>query len=182
MPLQVHHLRLQEATALLAREATALRPAQMIPAAPVDRAARVVPENTAQVAPVDLKVVPAAPDPMALVGPDIPAAPVSMVRVDLADRVGRVDLADRVGRVALAGRGTGIRTADTSTTRHGATDLPLGVRVNRLGRRGIDPSRRQGARGTMARSTTGATRKLPCGIPVSTPGASGSSESGFRCK
>lgn len=196
MPLLVHHLRLQEGTALLAREATALRPAQMILAAPVDRVApvvpvrgdlvdrvglaapavRAVPENTARVAPVDLKVVPAgpvAPDPTALAalaGLDIPAALVSMVRVD------------RAGRVALADRGTGIRIADTSTMRHGATDLPLGDQGNRLGRRGIGPSRRQGVRGTMARSTTGATRKLPCGIPVSTPGASGSSESGFRCK
>ncbi|MCV7412637.1 hypothetical protein H7K44_23860 [Mycobacterium florentinum] len=209
MPLLVHHLRRRQAMALPdPAGAATLRPGQMIladpvapvpvdPAAqadlkvvPVDPAAqadlKVVPAgpvapaalgNTARAAQVDLKVVPAGP--VARAGRDIPAALVSMVRADLVVPAGRVARADPV---VPAGRGTEIRTAATSTTRRGATDLALGDRVSRLVRRGIDRSRRLAVRGTMARSTTGATRKPPCGIPVSTPGASGSSGCGSRCK
>jgi hypothetical protein len=207
MPLQV----LRAATVVRDREVFTLRPGQTIQAVRVDPvvpdrvapaaltvpvgrvaqggpAGRVDPANTAQVVPVDLPVGPVArvdpvvPDPAvpaARADLDTQAVPASTGPVDRADPVVRVALADRVDPVVL---GTAIRIAAISTTRRGATDPDLGDRASRLDRRGIDRFRRPEARGTTARSTTGATRRPPCGIPVSTPGASGSSESGFRCK
>ncbi|OBA59905.1 hypothetical protein A5647_15600 [Mycobacterium sp. 1100029.7] len=166
------------------------RQGRMIPVDPVGQVARVVPGRAdladrvvpAGTAPADRVVLPAdradpvVPDPVVRVDPVVPDTQARMVRVVPADQVARAVPADRVVP------GTGTITADTSTTRPGATDPLRGDRANRLGPRGIDRSRRLGLAGITARSTTGATRKPPCGIPASTSGASGSSESGFRCK
>jgi hypothetical protein len=78
-------------------------------------------------------------------------------------------------------RGMGIHTAATSTAPHGETDPHPGVRVSRRGRPGADRSRRRAGDGWAAQSTTGATRKRPCGMPDSTNGGSGCSGSGSRC-
>ncbi len=116
----------------------------------------------------------------------IPVTP--MGRADPADpvtpmgRADRVDPTTRAGPVAPAVHGTGIRSAATSTGPRGAMGPDPGDRALRRGRPGTDHSRRPAGRGGMARSITGATRKLPFGIPDSTRGASGSSESGSRCK
>jgi len=101
----------------------------------------------------------------------------------------RVDLTDPVGQVALAqadavdpARGMGIPSVATSTRPPGVMDLRPGGLVRHQHQRGVDRSRRPEASGRVAQSTIGATRKHRCGIPGSTSGASGSSESGSRCK
>jgi hypothetical protein len=112
-----------------------------------------------------------------------PADRAALVPTDPADPADRAvlvptDPADPADRVA---RGTGTTSAATSMERRGETDPPPGARANHRRRRGTGRFRRPVERGTMARSTTGATTKLRSGIPNSTSGASTSSESGFRC-
>jgi hypothetical protein len=111
--------------------------------------------------------------------------------VGQADQTTQVDPADQADPVvpwttALAGRrpehGMGIPNVATSTGPRGETDRHPGDGVRRRRRRGADRSRRPGGSGSVAQSTTGATRKRPCGIPGSASGASGSSGSGSRCK
>ena len=105
-----------------------------------------------------------------------------------ADRVGPIIQADPVGpavpvdRAVPAARGTEMRSVVTSAGPRGATGRHLGDPVRRRDPTGTGRSPRLVGTGDMGRSTTGATRRLPCGIPDSTSGASGSSESGFRCK
>ena len=179
------------------------RPGQMIR---VDPAVQVAPArvgqvgpadlgNTVRAGPVDLPVVPVGPavpvglantvraDPVDLpVGPadradlDTQAAPVSMVRVDL---VVPADPADPADPAVL---GTAMLSVATSTEPRGEKEPLLGATASHPGRTGDGRSRRPADVGTMARSTTGATKKHPCGIPDSTSGASTSSESGSRCK
>ena len=201
-PLQVRHRQLRPAA--MARRPRAL-PAIILagrrpepsttrtdPAIPADPAARADPADP--VARVDPG---AQADPGALVEPVTRADPVGLANpVTLADPVGRadlradpVDLADLVTQkdpVARAdpvapAHGMGIPSVATSTGPRGETDPPLGDRVRRRGRTGADRSRRPGGNGWMAQSTTGATRKRPCGIAGSTSGASGSSGFGSRC-
>jgi hypothetical protein len=103
-------------------------------------------------------------------------------RADPADRAD-LDPTDRADPAVLADRaahGTATPSAATSTERRGETDPHPGDRVSRRRRHGTGRFHRPVERGTTARSTTGATRKLRCGIPSSTSGASISSESGFR--
>ena len=164
-----------------------------------DREARADPRRAHRV----IREDPAAPDP----DPDRPATqrevragqhPVD--QVDLADRAVRdpadrtvlVDPADRVAPdpadrtdpavlAERAAHGMGTPSAATSTEPRGETDLHPGVQVSRRRRHGTGRFHRPVERGTMAQSTIGATRKIRCGIPSSTSGASGSLESGFRC-
>jgi len=83
----------------------------------------------------------------------------------------------------LADPGMATRSVATSTGPRGATDRLRGGPASRRDRIG-EAGRflRPVGTGIMARSTTGATRKPPFGTPGSTHGASGSSESGSRCK
>ena len=165
-------------------------------ATPVDRA---VPVDL--VAPADRVTTQAV-----LVAPaDRVTTPVGLV--DPADRVStqadRVAPADRVTTQAApadradpvvpanavvpiptrADPGTATRSVATSAGLRGATVRDRGGLALRR-----DPTGAAGrflrpvGNGVMARSTTGATRKPPFGTPVSTHGASGSSESGSRCK
>jgi hypothetical protein len=187
-------------------EACTRRPGQMIrvdPAVRVDpaRVGQVDPAdlgNTVRADPVDLLVVPVGPavpvglantvradpvglpvDPAAQADLDTQAAPASMVRVDL------VVPADQAGPVVPAGPvvlGTAMLSVATSTEPRGEKEPLLGATASHPGRTGVGRSRHPADGGTMARSTTGATRKHPCGIPDSTSGASTSSESGSRCK
>jgi hypothetical protein len=188
--------------------AATLPPALTILAARVDRAvpaARVVPADPAIILVVQVgrEIIPVAQaDPVdRVIIPVAQADPVDRViipvaRVDPVDRVvpattpgGRVDQvitpvgptdsADQI--LTLAGRGTGTPSVVTSAGRRGATGLDRGGRVRRRGRHGIDRSPRPVGTGITARSITGATRKHPSGIPVSTSGVSGSSECGSRC-
>jgi hypothetical protein len=98
-----------------------------------------------------------------------------------ADPVGPGTSMARADRAGPA-HGVGIPSVATSTGLRGETDPHPGDGVRRRGRRGADRSRRPGDSGWVAQSTTGATRKRPCGIPRSTSGASGSSGSGSRCR
>jgi hypothetical protein len=191
MPLRDHHLRVRPAMARQRPEACTRRPGQMIrvdPAAQVGpvrvvRAAPAVLGNMARADPVDLladpaaQVGPVAPDPAALVARadlDTQAATVPVVRAD------PVVPAARAVPVVL---GTGTRSVATSTTEpRGDKDPLLGATASHPGRTGEGRSRRPADGGTMARSTTGATKRRPCGTPDSTSGASTSSESGSRCK
>ncbi|OBB87072.1 hypothetical protein A5781_05085 [Mycobacterium sp. 852002-30065_SCH5024008] len=112
-----------------------------------------------------------------------PADPI--IRVDLADRVdlaAPVEPVDPVDPIIRAGPGTETPSAVTSAAPRGVTGRHLGGPVSRRGPRGTGHSPRPAGSGDMARSTTGAIRRLPCGTPDSISGASGSSESGFRCK
>ena len=158
---------------------------QADPAIPADPAARADPGRADPADPV------AQVDPGALAEPVTRADPVGLANpVTLADPVGRaglradpvdlVDLVTQMDPVAPA-HGMGIPSVATSTGPRGETDPPLGDRVRRRGRSGADRSRRPGDNGWMAQSTTGATRKRPCGIAGSTSGASGSSGFGSRC-
>ena len=131
--------------------------------ATTDRADPVDPATTAQVDPVDL-VDPATTD-----------------RADPVDPATTAQ-ADPVGPVGPAADGMEILSVATSTGNRGETEPRPGDGVRRLGQTGADRSRRPVGAGLVARSTTGAIRKLPSGIPDSTRGASGSSEFGFRCK
>jgi hypothetical protein len=94
----------------------------------------------------------------------------------------RTVLATAADPVDPAAHGMGMPSVATSTGPRGVTDPHPGDRVSRRGRRGTDRSRLPAGRGGMAQSTTGATRKRPCGTLGSTSGASGSSGSGSRCK
>lgn len=183
------HRRLRAGMAPLPRAAPAMAgrspEISTIRPAPMTLADRAVPAG--RVGPVGRLAVPAAPViPVALVDqvdlavPITPAAPVG--------RAGPITLAGRVvpaGPITPAARvvpGMGTPNVATSTAPRGATDPPPGDRVNHRVRRGIDRSLRPAGTGTTARSTTGATRRLPSGIPGSTSGASGSSECGSRCE
>src|SRR6202453_4268445 len=105
-----------------------------------------------------------------------PADPATTAR---ADPVVRAGLA---GPVDPAARGMEVESVATSTEPRGAMDPRRGDRVSRHRQGGADRSHRRGASGTMAQSTTGATRKHPIGIKGPTSGASISSGSGSRCK
>ena len=140
----------------------------------------------AQVARADLRVGPVGRADLR-VGPVGRADPV--IRAGLrADRAGPIIQADPVGpavpvdRAVPAARGTEMRSVVTSAGPRGVTGRHLGDPVRRRDPTGTGRSPRLVGTGDMGRSTTGATRRLPCGIPDSTSGASGSSESGFRCK
>jgi hypothetical protein len=78
--------------------------------------------------------------------------------------------------------GMGIPSVATSTGPRGEPDPHPGDGVRRRGQGGADRSPRPVGGGAVAQSTTGATRKRPCGIRGSTNGASGSSGSGSPCK
>jgi hypothetical protein len=98
------------------------------------------------------------------------ADPVDMDPADPADRPDRAGLAtmDRADPVDMdparrVGRGMGMTSAATSAGPHGATDPRLGALVSRRGPAGADRYRRPEDGGTVAPSTTGDTRKLPCG-------------------
>ncbi|OBB66357.1 hypothetical protein A5758_15825 [Mycobacterium sp. 852014-50255_SCH5639931] len=140
---------------------------------PVTRVGRV--DQAGPVTPADLPV-----------GRVDPADPI--IRVDLADRVdlaapvAPVDPVDPVDPIIRAGPGTETPSAVTSAVPRGVTVRHLGGPVSRRGPRGTGHSPRPAGSGDMARSTTGAIRRLPCGTPDSISGASGSLESGFRCK
>jgi hypothetical protein len=142
-----------------------------LPVGPADLAVPADLANTARADPVDLPAVPAARADL-----DTQAAPVSMVRVDL------VAPADLVGPADPAILGTAILSVATSTEPRGEKDPLRGATASHPARTGEGRSRRPADVGTMARSTTGATKKHPSGIPDSTSGASTSSESGSRCK
>ena len=155
----------------LAHRATREDPVAPDPA-PVGRAAtdRKVRHPVDQVDPVDRAVT------------DQKVRAILAARADRADQVdqGRTDPVGPAAR-AVPPHGMGIPSAATSTKRPGATDPHRGVPVSRPGRHGTGRFHRPVERGTMARSTTGATTKIRSGIPSSTSGAFGSSESGFRC-
>jgi hypothetical protein len=200
MPLRDHHRRLRPAMARQRPEACMRRPGQMIR---VDPAAQVAPAraapvalavlgNTARADPVDLLVDPAAQVGPAVLANTARADPVDLL-VDPAAQVGPAVLANTVPtdlvvpavpvvRADPAVLGTGMLSAATSTEPRGAKDPLLGATASHPGRTGEGRSRRQGVTGMRAQSTTGATRKHPCGIPDSTSGASTSSEFGSRCK
>jgi hypothetical protein len=82
----------------------------------------------------------------------------------------------------LADPGTVTSSVATSMALRGATDRLRGGLVSHLDRTGTGRFLRPAGCGETARSTTGVTRKPRYGIPGSTHGASGSSESGSRCK
>ena len=113
------------------------------------------------------------------------------VRADPADRattpavpVGLVGPANAVVPIpTLADPGMATSNVATSTGLRGVTVRRRGGLAPRRDRTG-EAGRflRPVGTGIMARSTTGATRKPPFGTPGSTHGASGSSESGSRCK
>lgn len=169
-------------------------PARVVPAAPV---APAVLGNTVRVVPVGLLVDP--------VGPAVLAVPANTVRVDPVDLLvgpaARADLdtqgvpvstdlvvpADQAVPVVPVAQvvpalGMGMLSVATSTEPRGEKDPLLGVTASHPGRTGDGRSRLPADGGTVARSTTGATKRRPCGIPDSTSGASTSSESGSRCK
>jgi hypothetical protein len=186
MPLRDHHLRLRPAMARQRPEACTRRPGQMIR---VDPAAQVGPVRVVRAAPAVLgnmaRADPVAPDPAALVARadlDTQAALVPMVRVVRADLVVPVVPVARAVPVGQAVLGTGTLSVATSTEPRGEKDPLPGATASHPGRTGEGRSRRPADGGTMARSTTGATKKHPCGTPDSTSGASTSSESGSRCK
>jgi hypothetical protein len=178
-------------------EACTRRPGQMIP---VDPAAQVAPARVGQVDPADLgNTVQADPvdllvDPAAQVGPAVLANTVRADPVDLlVDPAARADLDTQAAPVSMvrvdlvvpadpAVLGTAILSVATSTEPRGEKDPLRGATASHPARTGEGRSRRPADVGTMARSTTGATRKHPSGIPDSTSGASTSSESGSRCK
>ncbi|GAB1813755.1 hypothetical protein MUNTM_27940 [Mycobacterium sp. MUNTM1] len=128
----------------------------------------------------DPAITPADPaDPAVRADPAITPAALA-VRADPAiTPVLPADSADRI--LTPVAPGTGTPSAATSMAHRGATDPDRGARARRRGRHGIDRFPRPVGVGTTARSTTGATRKPRSGIPVSTSGASGSSECGSRC-
>ena len=167
---------------------------------PATRVDRVAAADRVDLAPVAAtKAVPAVPvgladltTPAALA---VPVAPVGLTtRVDLAALttpaalVGLADLTTPAALVGLADLttpadpGMVTRSVATSMAPRGATGQPLGGLVSRRDRTGAGRFLLRAGYGAMARSTTGVTRKPPFGIPGSTHGASGCSESGFRCK
>src|SRR5580693_1306351 len=115
------------------------------------------------------------------------ADPVTTARADpattaRADPVVRAGLAGPVAPVAPVARGMEMDSVAPSTAPRGAMDPHRGDRVSRRRQGGAGLSHRRGASGTMAQSTTGATRKHPLGTKGSISGASISSGSGSRCK
>jgi hypothetical protein len=106
-------------------------------------------------------------------------APADPATTAPADPVVRAGLA---GPVAPVARGMEMDSVATSTAPRGAMDPHRGDRVSRRRQGGAGLSHRRGASGTMAQSTTGATRKHPLGTKGSISGASISSGSGSRCK
>jgi hypothetical protein len=182
----------------LAAPADLAVPAGLVVLAPVGRVVRADLGNT-QAVPVDLVVLRVGPADLV-----VPA----VLGITQADLVAQVDLAgpettdladlvvpettdlagpaaarvDLAGPAARAGLGTGMPSVATSTTPRGATDPHLGERANRHVLRGTGRCRPQVGRGTMARSTTTATRRHRSGIPGLTSLASTSSGSGSRCK
>jgi hypothetical protein len=154
-----------------------------VQAAPVIRAdlgIRADPVTTARAHPVALADLAdlvdtaraARADPAARAGPVVPETSTRTVLVDRAAPAVPENPA----------HGAGIPTVAISTKPLGVTDPRPGDGVSRRGRRGTDRSHRPAGSGAMAPSTTGVTRKLRFGTPASTSGASGSSESGSRCK
>ena len=131
---------------------------------------------------------PATTAPAELLRPDpattAPVDPATTARADLAGPVDPATTAraDLAGPVEPAARGMEMDSVATSAEPRGAMDPHRGDRVSRHGQGGADRSHRRGASGTMAQSTTGATRKHLIGIKGSTSGASISSGSGSRCK
>jgi hypothetical protein len=85
-------------------------------------------------------------------------------------------------RAHLVGHGMGTHSVATSTGPRGATDPHLGEPEHHHGQTGAGRSRRLEGAGMVARSTTGATRKHPSGIPGSISGASTSSGFGSPCE
>ena len=175
---------------------------------PVDRATPVEAGVTGRAVPVDPDPVDPArvdPDPVDRAATD-PADPDPVV-LDRADRAA-TDPADRAvpettdpavpaapettdpadlettgcaGLAVPAAHGMGMTSVATFTGPRGATDPRPGALARHRDRAGTDRFRRPVDSGGMVPSTTGATTKLPCGIPGSTSGASTSSESGSRC-
>ena len=176
------------------RGATARRTRRVIPAGLADLAALA---DLGRAVPVHRRRVGQAG--RVTMGPAARVGQAGRVTTGPAARVGRVTAAP-VGRAntgpvapvgqATAGQavqaaptpGTAIRIAGTSTTRRGETGPHRGAMASRHGRHGTGRSLRQAGHGITAQSTTTATRKLPCGIPDTTSGASTSSGLGFRCK
>jgi hypothetical protein len=144
-------------------------PADTDPADRVDPAARADPDPMDPAAQAD----PETTDPAAQADPETtdPAAQADPDPMDPAVPVDR----------AVPAHGMGIASAATSTGPRGATALHPGALARHRGRTGVGRFRRRVHGGQVARSTTGATRRIRCGTPSSTSGASGSSESGFRC-
>src|ERR1700677_2698244 len=187
-PLRYHHPLLRAphmARAHLVPRAIRADPAQADPVT-TTRVAQADPVTTAR---ADLL----RPDPATTARADLlrpvpattaPADPATTARADpattaRADPVVRAGLA---GPVDPAARGMEMDSVATSTEPRGALDPRRGDRVSRHRQGGADRSHRRGASGTMAQSTTGATRKHPIGIKGPTSGASISSGSGSRCK
>jgi hypothetical protein len=182
----------------LAAPADLAVPAGRADLAPAGRAARAGLGNT-QAVPVDLAVLLVGPADRVVPGitqADLVAQVVLAVpeTTDLAGRADRATLAlvdldmagpaarvDPAGLAVRADLGTEMPSVATSTTPRGATDQHLGERANRHVLRGTGRCRPQVGRGTMARSTTTATRRHRSGIPGLTSLASTSSGSGSRC-
>ena len=143
----------QAATAPADPDPVVLARADRVATAPADRA---VPETTD---PAD-RAVPETTDP---------AVPADLETTGCA------------GLAVPAAHGMATTSVATSTGPRGATDPRPGALARHRDRAGTDRFRRPVDSGGMAPSTTGATTKLPCGIPGSTSGASTSSESGSRC-
>jgi hypothetical protein len=143
-------------------------PADPDPADPdpvvLDRADRVA------TAPAD-RAVPETTDPA------VPAVPETTDPAVPAD----LETTGCAGLAVPAAHGMGMTSVAPFTGPRGATDPRPGALARHRDRAGTDRFRRPGDSGGMAPSTTGATTKLPCGIPGSTSGASTSSESGSRC-
>lgn len=152
--------------------------------------------STAKAVPVDQRLVHQAVPQTADRAVQDRADPAALRTMDRADRVapettdpvGKVDpeITDRVvpetaDRV-VRHRGMEMTSAATSTALRGETGPRPGARVRRRGQPGTDRCRHPVGAGTVARSTTGATRKPRTGTPSSISGALTSSESGFRCK
>jgi hypothetical protein len=180
-----------------------LDPAAATKAAPVDPAVVLAARRLVDRAVPAVRADPAVPvDPadlttlaglVVLVGLTTPVGLVGLAApVGLTTPVGLVGLAAPADLAAPANAvvpipipavlGMAMRSVVTSTAPRGATDRLRGVLVHRRDRTGAGRFLRPVGSGVMARSTTGVTRKPPFGIPGSTAGASGSSESGFRCK
>jgi hypothetical protein len=185
---------------------TRVGPAALVDLDLVDQAARVVAtpvvlaDPAARAVPVDL-VVPADPVTTQAVLVDL-VAPADRVTTQavLADLVAPADrVTTQAAPVAQAvpvvpanavvpiptraDPGTATRSVATSAGLRGATVRDRGgLALRRDPTGGAGRFLRLVGNGVMARSTTGAIRKPPFGTPVSTHGASGSSESGSRCK
>lgn len=158
---------------------------------------RVVPATTA--ARVDLVDLATSAGPVDLVVPATTVAPVDRaVLVDLvvqvtsvapattADRVVPATTAALVTSVAPAAQatsGSGLQTpSEASMVSHGATEQRRGAGEHPRGPDGAGRSLPRAECGTKGRSTIGASRNNPYGTGTKTVGASGSSESGSRCK